>query len=91
MKELHNIHNHKIKTVEGYWVLPGQTIYVDDEGKKCKKPEEKIDLSEYAKKSDTPNIDLSKYVTKEDLDKAISSSSVKLNFDAATNTLYVEE
>jgi hypothetical protein len=43
MKEVHNIHNHKIKTVEGYWVLPGQTIYVDDEGKKCKKPEEKVD------------------------------------------------
>ena len=55
MKEIHNIHNHKIKTVEGYWVLPGQTIYVDDDGKKCKKKEE----SELG--------DLSDYVTKEDL------------------------
>lgn len=61
MKEVHNIHNHKIKTVEGYWVLPGQTIYVDDEGKKCSKPEddkksELGDLSDYVTKAELPVI-----------------------------------
>jgi hypothetical protein len=37
MKEIHNIHTHKIKTVEGYIVYPGQTIYLNDEGKKITK------------------------------------------------------
>lgn len=37
MKEIHNIHTHKIKTVEGYIVYPGQTIYLNDEGKKTTK------------------------------------------------------
>lgn len=76
MKEIHNIHNHKIKTVEGYWVLPGQTIYVDDDGKKCKKPGEQSGSND-----DMVNIEQR---------LADLEARPVVRYDSSSNSIYIE-